>query len=162
MMIPLGIYRTERVSFKMEDSLHDRGGEHGGSGDTSVDGGYHPNDNAQLNIQVDETMKKGQTFKHGNNNNQQQINDDKEVKDKKEIKYVITNPDKELILKDKDVVFVLAQNDPREHMLEDQNQKKGNFFNFNNLDNVGSKRKPTALTKAPVVDLRKIKKVRSP
>lgn len=32
----------------------------------------------------------------------------------KEIKYVITNPDKDLKLKENDTVFVLAQNDPKD------------------------------------------------
>lgn len=53
---------------------------------------------------------------------------------KKLIRYVITNPDKDLELKENDTVFVLAQNDPKDPNVfwEDQ-PKKGMFINFDNF-----------------------------
>ena len=57
-----------------------------------------------------------------------------EEKYKKLIKYVITNPDKDLILKEDDTVFVLAQNDPKDPNVHWEDQpKKGKFINFENF-----------------------------
>ena len=69
-MIPLGIYRTDRVSFAAMGEDESKGGRR----------------KAIKTVKDDE---------------------------KKEIKYVITNPHKELKIKESDVVFVLAQSDPR-------------------------------------------------
>lgn len=63
------------------------------------------------------------------------LNDiENDEKYKKLIRYVITNPDKDLDLKEDDTVFVLAQNDPKDPNVfwEDQ-PKKGMFINFDNF-----------------------------
>ena len=57
-----------------------------------------------------------------------------EEKYKKEIKYVITNPDKDLVLKENDLVFVLAQNDPKDPNVYWEDQPNKSFFNFKNVD----------------------------
>jgi len=80
-MIPLGIYRTEKVSF------------------SSLDPSYKSDEE---NNKLDDGMRDSNddTSWTPKNKNNEEI--------KKTIKYVISNPDKDLRLKEKDVVFVLA------------------------------------------------------
>lgn len=53
-----------------------------------------------------------------------------------EIKYVVTNPSKDLLLRDNDVVFVLALADPRDHQHWEENVTLGESeMNLDNQDN---------------------------
>lgn len=70
-------------------------------------------------------------------------NSDDELK--KEIKYVISNPDKDVRLKENDVVFVLAQNDPKDPNIHWEDQpNKSSFFNFNQFVNQSNNKRGTA------------------
>lgn len=102
-MIPLGIYRTERVSFQSLDPSYKGGSD---DEDDSID-----LDQANINDLDDLdgpglTKKKSMRGKRakeaaGGAENTKQDN-------KKEIKYVISNPDEDLRLKINDLVFVLS------------------------------------------------------
>ena len=66
------------------------------------------------------------------------------------IKYVITNPDKDLILKEGDTVFVLAQNDPKDPNVHWEDQpKKGMFINFDNFSVQNTAKPSTPEIKKP-------------
>lgn len=129
-MIPLGIYRTEKVSFKVLDPNY-RPSE-SSEDESSVDmdkalmlpNDLNGSDGGQAPSGPAPTRKK---TAHGKNDK------DGEKSDKrKAIKYVISNPDKDLRLKEKDVVFVLAQYDPKDPNVSwDDQPGKGGFFNFN-------------------------------
>ena len=120
-MIPLGIYRTEKVSFAALDPASNeeedeneeinqieeaKNSEDGGEG---ADTGRNDDDAAEDFKQMAEKKKKaqkgGEKSKEGEKDNEKYM---------KEIKYVRTNPDKDLKLKENDTVFVLAPNDPKD------------------------------------------------
>lgn len=138
-MIPLGIYRTERVSFAGLDPSYgesgkargddDEGGGHGSDQDDhqGSDGAPSKNGSKEENVFESVMRKKMKVSKSLNDTE----NDENY---KKLIRYVITNPDKDLELKENDTVFVLAQNDPKDPNVfwEDQ-PKKGMFINFDNF-----------------------------
>jgi len=142
-MIPLGIYRTEKVSFAALDPASNeeedeneennqieeaKNSEDGGEG---AETGRNDDDAAEDFKQMAEKKKKAQ--KGGDKSKEGEKDNEKYMK---EIKYVITNPDKDLKLKENDTVFVLAQNDPKDPNVywEDQ-PRKSTFFNFNTFDN---------------------------
>lgn len=125
-MIPLGIYRTEKVSFaaldpssKEEDDNENnnqlaegKNSEDEGEADTGKNQdqeGIAEDFKAMADLKK-KNAEKGGTRKDKSKESQK---DDGE-KYMKEIKYVITNPDKDLKLKENDTVFVLAQNDPKD------------------------------------------------
>jgi hypothetical protein len=120
-MIPLGIYRTEKVSFAALDPTSNeeedennnqieeaKNSEDGGEGGAET-GRNQEDEIAEDFKEMTEKKKKGQKdnekSKDGEKDNEKYM---------KEIKYVITNPDKDLKLKENDTVFVLAQNDPKD------------------------------------------------
>ena len=92
-MIPLGIYRTEKVAFDLGDRQPDTERE------------YEENENfmdhGNQNIEAEDSMDKKNSLDGSNGQEYKEM-------PKKEIKYVISNPDKELRLKENDVVFVLS------------------------------------------------------
>lgn len=51
-----------------------------------------------------------------------------------EIKYVVTNPAQDLMLKEDDVVFVLAQADPREHNAWDEARRSSSTLDLEKMD----------------------------
>ena len=140
-MIPLGIYRTEKVSFaaldptsnEEEDENNNQIEEAKNSedeGDVAETARNQEDDVAEDFKEIAEKKKKAQK-----DDKSKETEKDNE-KYMKEIKYVITNPDKDLKLKENDTVFVLAQNDPKDPNVywEDQ-PRKSTFFNFNTFDN---------------------------
>lgn len=145
-MIPLGIYRTEKVSFAALDLASNeeddnennnqieegKNSEDDGEDDTGKNQEGAPEDFEGMANLKNKNAQKDSARK---NKSKQSQKDDGE-KYMKEIKYVITNPDKDLKLKENDTVFVLAQNDPKDPNVywEDQ-PKKSTFFNFNTFDN---------------------------
>ena len=119
-MIPLGIYRTEKVSFaaldpasneeedENEENNQIEEGKNSEDGGDGADTGRNQEDEAAEDFkEMAEKKKKAQKDKS------KETEKDNE-KYMKEIKYVITNPDKDLKLKENDTVFVLAQNDPKD------------------------------------------------
>jgi hypothetical protein len=135
-MIPLGIYRTERVSFAGLDpsygeSAKSRGDDEGGHGSDKED--HHGSDGPSKSGSKEDDVFESVMRK--NKRVSKSLNDiENDEKYKKLIRYVITNPDKDLELKEDDTVFVLAQNDPKDPNVfwEDQ-PKKGMFINFDNF-----------------------------
>ena len=151
-MIPLGIYRTEKVSFagldpvsneddedqsqNEEEKKKQEGDNESGQSQEGASAGDGNNKGEDFKSMVDkkkkDQKKKNEQDGDGNKSTESDKENDKYLK---EIKYVITNPDKDLKLKENDTVFVLAQNDPKDPNVywEDQ-PKRSTFFNFSAFD----------------------------
>jgi len=58
--------------------------------------------------------------------------DKKEASDWNEIKYVVTNPDKDTKLRENDLIFVLAKNEPGDpETWDDYNENNKDMFDAN-------------------------------
>jgi hypothetical protein len=110
-MIPLGIYRTEKVSFKQLDPNYKAS-----NSDLSEEASIEDED-PKLMLMDDKNelgtagITKGTSeglYRKKSNHKREKDGDSGDDDSKKEIKYVISNPDKDLRLKENDVVFVLA------------------------------------------------------
>ncbi len=119
-MIPLGIYRTEKVSFAALDPAsneeEDENGENNQieEGKNSEDGGDGADTGRNQEDEAAEDFKEMTEKKKKAQKDKSKETEKDNEKYMKEIKYVITNPDKDLKLKENDTVFVLAQNDPKD------------------------------------------------
>jgi len=119
-MIPLGIYRTEKVSFAALDPASNEEEDENGENNqieeakNSEDGGDGADTGRNQEDEAAEGFKEmAEKKKKAQKDKSKEAEKDNE-KYMKEIKYVITNPDKDLKLKENDTVFVLAQNDPKD------------------------------------------------
>lgn len=114
-MIPLGIYRTEKVSFRQLDPTYKDV-----SSDFSEESSEESEENPKIMLIGDKDGFGISGVINKNQNGGESLGKKKTIikretnidgaddETKKEIKYVISNPDKDVRLKENDVVFVLA------------------------------------------------------